>query len=97
MEFGMNNGNYIQKDSTGWLFFVRASFVLSLIAVFSGIYFLPVDLWTRGYMAMGSLYLVVSAFTLAKTLRDEHEAEKFHNQIREVKTEKLLKEFELKA
>lgn len=93
----MNNGTSIEKDSAGWMFFVRASFVLAFLAVGIGIYFLPVDPWTRGYMAMGVLYLIGSSFTLAKALRDEHESNRFHNQIREAKNEKLLKEFELKS
>ena len=93
----MNNGNNIQKDSAGWLFFVRASFVLALVSVSVGVWFLPVDLWARGFMAVGVLYLVGSSFTLAKALRDEHEADRFINQLREVKNEKLFKEFELNS
>lgn len=76
---------------------MRTSFVLAMIAVATGVDFLPVDAWTRGYMAMGILYLVGSSFTLAKALRDEHEAERFLNQVREAKNERLLSEFELKA
>lgn len=93
----MDKGNQIERDSAGWLFFVRMSFALSLFAVAVGVYFLPVDVWTRGYMGIGILYLVGAAFTLAKTLRDEHEATKYLNQIREAKNDKLLKEFEINS
>jgi hypothetical protein len=31
---------------------------------------MPVDIWIKGYMAMGVLYLTGATFTLAKTLRD---------------------------
>lgn len=93
----MDKGIKIEADSAGWRFFARTSFVLALTAVTLGVYFLPVDLWTRGYMAMGALYLVVSSFTLAKTIRDEHESEQYINQIREAKSDKLLRDFELKS
>lgn len=87
----------IEADSAGWRFFARISFGLALTAVACGVYFLPVDLWTRGYMAMGALYLTVSSFTLAKTIRDEHESEQYVNQVREAKNDKLLRDFELKS
>ena len=32
-----------------------------------GIVFLPVDGWTRGFLAMGQLFTVNACFTLAKT------------------------------
>lgn len=93
----MDKGIKIEADSAGWRFFARTSFILALTAVTLGVCFLPVDLWTRGYMAMGALYLVVSSFTLAKTIRDEHESEQYINQIREAKSDKLLRDFELKS
>jgi hypothetical protein len=44
-------------------------------------------------MAMGTLFTVGSSITLSKTMRDEHEASKIINRIKDVKTEKILKEF----
>ena len=40
----------------------------------AGILFLPLDLWAKGYLAMGALMLTQSGITLTKTLRDNHEA-----------------------
>lgn len=84
----------IQRDSAGWQFFVRACFVLSLLATGTGLFFLPVDLWVKGYMAMGMLFTVGSTITLSKTVRDEHEARKLLNRIAEAKATKLLKEYD---
>ena len=61
-----------------------------------GIWVLPVDLWIKGYLAMGLFFTVGSTVTLSKTVRDNHEARKFVNKIAEVKTERMLQEFELK-
>ena len=56
-------------------FFAQAaiSFGVSAVAVGIGITYLPVDRWTRGFLAVGSLFLVSSAFTLAKCVRDQQE------------------------
>jgi hypothetical protein len=42
---------------------------------------------------MGSMFVVGSTITLAKTLRDDHEARRLVNRISEAKTERLLKEY----
>jgi len=82
-----------QQNSQSWMFFVKASFGLSALAMGIGIFFLPTDLWVKGYLAMGTLFLVGSTFTLAKTLRDEFEATKLITKIHEAKTEKILREY----
>ncbi len=84
----------IQRDSSSWIFYVKTSFFLSVISLVLGIVFLPTDLWVKGYMGMGVLFVIGTSITLSKTLRDEHEAKKIINRISEVKTEKILKEFD---
>ena len=83
----------LKLDSPGWLFFVKASFACALLGMIGGIIMMPVDIWIRGYVIMGSLFLVGSSFTLAKTLRDQFESSKLINQLSNAKAEKLLEEF----
>ncbi len=83
----------IQRDSAAWLFYVKISFFTAITAMACGIFFLPCQLWVKGYMIMGTLFAVGSSITLSKTLRDEHEASKIINKISDVKTEKILKEY----
>lgn len=83
----------IQKDSNAWIFFVKATFFSAVAAMATGIFFLPCELWVKGYMAMGTLFTVGASITLSKTMRDQHEAERIINKITNVKTEKILKEF----
>jgi len=61
------------SNTAAWKFQVWASFVLSTGSTALGIAYLPVDLWTKGFIAMGLLFTVGSCFSLAKTVRDEHE------------------------
>jgi hypothetical protein len=87
------NDIQIQSQSTSWLFFVKASFFVALAAMATGILFMPGGLIEKGYFAIGSLFLVSSTFTMAKTVRDEHESQRLINKINEAKTNKILNEF----
>lgn len=68
------------------------SFAVSTGAVLVGVAYLPVGPWLRAFLALGLLYVVTSAFTLAKTLRDEHEAASVWSRIDEARLERLLAE-----
>jgi hypothetical protein len=87
----------MNQNSPAWTTFVQISFFISLGLMIAGICILPVVLWIKGYMTMGLFFLVSSTLTLSKTLRDDHESKKMVNRINEVKTERMLKEFDLKG
>ncbi|WXA85296.1 hypothetical protein LVJ94_03185 [Pendulispora rubella] len=59
-----------------------------------GIAYLPVDAWVRGFLGMGVLFTVGSCFSLAKTIRDEHEDKRLISRIDEAKTTRILRDFE---
>lgn len=88
--------DHIQKDSAAWVFFVKVSFAVAMATMLAGIFFVPVDWWIKGYLVMGTLFLTGSTITMAKTLRDQAEADKLIKKISNAKTERLLKEYELK-
>jgi hypothetical protein len=64
------------------------SFGVASLAVGIGITYLPVDRWTRGFLAIGCLFLVSSAFTLAKCVRDHQE----QNDAHQARLDKVLAE-----
>ena len=68
------------------------SFVISFVGMAVGLVYLPMTLAARGFFGMTYLFSVSSCFTLAKVIRDSHEAEKFVNKIENAKTEKFLTE-----
>ncbi|MDX1932009.1 MAG: YiaA/YiaB family inner membrane protein [Capsulimonadales bacterium] len=86
----------LNQDSPAFIAFTQITFALSLIAMVVGIWDLPVEVRIRGYLCMGLFFVISSTIVLSKTLRDRHEARKIVNKINEVKTERILKEFELK-
>lgn len=81
-----------QKDTNAWIAQVWISFAIAVGATTISIIYLPVDNWIKGYMGMGYLYSLSSAFTLAKTVRDNQEASRLTARIDEARVEKILAE-----
>jgi len=81
-----------QNHSASWVTFTYVSFGAALLMVAIGIFFLPLDVWIKGYLAMGVVLLIQSCITLTKTMRDVHEGEKLVNRIEDAKAERLLME-----
>jgi hypothetical protein len=77
-------------QSGGWVAFTYIAFATALLTVGTGILFLPVDIWVRGYLGIGVLMLVQSCLTLAKTQRDLPENARLLNRVETARTEKML-------
>lgn len=69
-----------------------ASFGVAMGATAVGIYNLEADAWVRAFLGIAVLYLVTSAFTLAKVIRDRQEAGQIVNRVDQARLEKLLAE-----
>jgi hypothetical protein len=69
-----------------------ASFSVSLVAVAIGIYYLPVGGWVRAFLGLGLLYVVTSAFTLAKTVRDAQDSGTVVRRVDQARIDKLIAE-----
>ncbi|HSV41593.1 MAG TPA: YiaA/YiaB family inner membrane protein [Nocardioidaceae bacterium] len=75
-------------------FYAQAAvaFGIAMFAVVAGIYFLPVDGWMRAFLAVSSMFLVSSAFTLAKVVRDAQEQSSVGARLDQARVDKLLAE-----
>jgi hypothetical protein len=82
---------HVDRPSNAWVSFSYIAFAGSVLLVAGGIASLPLDWWVRGYLAIGTVMLMQSCFTLAKSLRDMHEAGRMINRIEEARTERLLR------
>lgn len=80
----------LMKHSPAWTTFSYVSFGLAAFMLALGLYLMPLDLWGKGYLAMGILMLVQTTVNVTKTLRDNQEADKLLRRIDDAKTEKLL-------
>ncbi len=81
-----------ESHSAAWVAQTWISFVISVGVTFLGIWFLPADLWVKAFMGMGVLFSVGSSLSLAKTLRDQHEATKLVKRIDDARVSKLISE-----
>lgn len=63
-----------QVDTPSWVFQVWAAFSIAVAVTAWGLYRMHLGTWEKSYLAASWLFLVSSTFTLAKTVRDNHEA-----------------------
>ncbi|MER5867454.1 YiaA/YiaB family inner membrane protein [Kitasatospora sp. NPDC002040] len=82
------------KPQTTNAYYLQAvlSFALATAALAIGIAYLPVSPWMRGFLAVGLLYEITSAFTLAKVIRDRQDAGQIHSRVDQARLDKLLAE-----
>jgi hypothetical protein len=66
----MNNS---QPHSSTWVNFVYCSFLGATLMAGIGIFFLPVDLWTKGYLSMSFIMSIMTSIIVTKTIRDNHD------------------------
>ncbi|WP_042434798.1 YiaA/YiaB family inner membrane protein [Streptacidiphilus anmyonensis] len=89
----MANTPPVRSGTTG-AYYAQAvlSFALALGAMVVGIAFLDTDAWIRAFLGLGMLYLVTSAFTLAKVVRDRQDETRYTTRIDQARLDKLLSE-----
>jgi hypothetical protein len=68
------------------------SFAVAVAAMAVGIAYLHTDGWIRAFLGLGMLYLVTSAFTLAKVIRDRQDEGRYTTRVDQARLDKLLSE-----
>ena len=81
-----------QPHSSAFVTFSYVSFAASAFLVALGVFFMPIDLWMKGYLTMGIVMLIQTCVALTKTVRDNHESSRMVNRIEDAKAERLLME-----
>jgi len=77
----IRDNRFRQIDTPAWIFQVWTSFIISLLLVAVGVYNMPVELWVKGYIAIGTIFVLATSFTLSKTIRDNHEASQLESNV----------------
>jgi hypothetical protein len=85
------------RPRTTTAFYLQAaiSFGVSLTVTLIGICYLQESRWVRAFLALGVLYVVTSAFTLAKIIRDRQEETAVVSRVDQARLDKLLAEQDL--
>ncbi|GHJ38637.1 hypothetical protein Sm713_42460 [Streptomyces sp. TS71-3] len=89
---GMSDTPVKQQSTAAFYGQAVASFAIALVATAVGIFNLRTDAWVRAFLGVAVLYLVTSAFTLAKVVRDRQEAGQIVSRVDQARLEKLLSE-----
>jgi hypothetical protein len=61
------------KNTNAFFMQSALAFGIAVFAMIAGIYFMPADAWVRAFLAMGTIFLITSSFSLAKCVRDAQE------------------------
>ena len=64
-----------QVDTSSWVMTVWVAFAAAIALTAWGLWRMNIPGWQKNYMLVSWLFLVSSTFTLAKTVRDGHEAD----------------------
>lgn len=64
-----------QVDTEAWRWQVRIGFALAVLLTGWSLFTLNLNFWQKGFMVVVWLFMEMAAFTLAKTLRDKHDAD----------------------
>ncbi|HEY0639959.1 MAG TPA: YiaA/YiaB family inner membrane protein [Pseudonocardiaceae bacterium] len=86
------NPTMIAKPTPAFFAQAVVSFGVSVVAVGMGIAYLPVNAWQRAFLAIGLLFVVTSAFTLAKCVRDHQDATHVTSRVDQARLDKMLSE-----
>ncbi|SFC98681.1 YiaA/YiaB family inner membrane protein [Streptomyces aidingensis] len=83
-------------------YYVQAvlSFAVALTAVTVAVARMPLGTWERAFLGLGLVYVVTSAFTLAKVVRDRQEIQEMTTRVDQARLDKLINEhdpFEMKS
>jgi hypothetical protein len=90
---GMTNST---KSRNTPAFYAQAaiSFGLSLFGLLLSVLYMPVEAWMRAFIAVDALFMVSSAFTLAKCVRDAQEDDAVISRLDAARLERLLAEYD---
>ena len=89
---GMDNQAPTQKNTNAFFAQSALAFGVALFTMLVAIFYLPADPWPKAFLALGTLFLTTSAFTLAKCVRDAQESQYVFSRIDRARVDRILAE-----
>jgi hypothetical protein len=80
------------KNTSAFYAQAAISFGVALFAMLVAVYYLPADGWPKAFLALATLFLVSSAFTLAKCVRDAQETQHVVTRLDQARVDRILAE-----
>lgn len=66
------------------------AFGLALFTMLVAIYYLPAEPWPKAFLALGTVFLTTSAFSLAKCVRDAQESQYVFSRLDQARVDRIL-------
>lgn len=86
----MDKNSPPQKNTPAFFAQAAIGFGLALLAMLVAVYYLPADPWPKAFLALATLFLTTSAFTLAKCIRDAQESQYVFSRLDQARVDKIL-------
>jgi hypothetical protein len=86
----MTTPNTTQKNTSAFYLQAATSFGVALFTMLAAIYYLPADPWVKAFLALGTMFLTTSTFTLAKCVRDAQEDEMVVRRLDQARLDRAL-------
>ena len=88
----MENHTPAAKNSSAFYAQSAIAFGIALFTMLIAVYYLPADPWPKAFLALGTLFLTTSAFSLAKCVRDAQENQYVVSRIDQARVDRILAE-----
>jgi hypothetical protein len=87
---GMESHTPTAKNTTAFFAQSALAFGIALLTMMVAIFYLPADPWPKAFLALGTLFLTTSAFSLAKCVRDAQESQYVVSRLDQARVERIL-------
>src|SRR4051812_3723802 len=87
---GMESPNTASKNTTAFFAQSAVAFGTALFTMLAAVYYLPADPWPKAFLALGTVFLTTSAFSLAKCVRDAHESQYVVSRLDQARVDRIL-------
>src|ERR1700752_855563 len=78
------------KNTSAFFAQSALAFGIALLTMMVAIFYLPADPWPKAFLALGTLFLTTSAFTLAKCVRDAQENQFMVSRLDQARVDRIL-------
>lgn len=78
------------KNTAAFFAMAGISFAVSLVGLLIAVLYIDADPWAKAFLALGTLFLVTSSFTLAKCVRDNQESLSVVHRLDQARVDQLL-------
>src|SRR3954471_19313554 len=87
---GMDTQAPAAKNTNAFFAQSALAFAIALLTMMVAIFYLPADPWPKAFLALGTLFLTTSAFTLAKCVRDAQESQYVVSRLDQARVDRIL-------